>query len=150
MPRITLLFALLPAIACNNPCMPTISGDGLVSFAEDCTPGPDTPGEWCPPASDVLECSGPPFPGEMWGQCHSDKTCSDGMMCITAGFGEVCAPECGECGCLGDQQCLGGSCIGVDDGPVTCLPACEKYGDACPVDGMICDPAVGLCIWPDA
>jgi hypothetical protein len=142
---ITFLSTLILA-ACRDPCMPTFDGGNLVSFDEECATGPNTPGEWCPPVAEELECSGPPFPGEMWGQCHSDKTCSNGFTCITAGMGEVCAPACGECGCLGDQQCLGGSCIGLDDGPVACLPACEA-GDVCPVDGMICDLSVGLCLW---
>ena len=149
--NITSLAILLKLGACGDPCLPTISADTLIKpAAEECfengsSSAAETTGDpvTCEPAEDFagFVCVATPQPGEAWGPCLDDNTCTDGF-CRSTGIGDICLSACTDCGC-DNFKCTGGTC----EANGACVPSCDSE-TAC-LNGTVCDVAEGLCVYPD-
>lgn len=163
-PLLTALTAsALGAVACGDPCMPTITADTLIAPAlidceadmstgsggtSDASTAVDTTGSGdassttgdpvtpIGPKPDPLPvCIAIPVAGEEWGPCVNGE-CAAGLFCKVSGMGDVCLAACDVPGPCSAEKCLGGTCD-MDIG--ACAPPCEAVGDPCPLPGMQCD-----------
>lgn len=83
-------------------------------------------------------------PGLVWGPCNDAGSCDagPGTFCIQGQIGNICAPACDDGGCP-DLGCeMAGECLPTG----ACVPDCTSDAD-CTV-GMVCDSAIGVCVWP--
>lgn len=153
---IAALSASILGSACgDDPCLPTVIADtSIIPAAEMCTTGEPmggsassgvATGPACEPqvVVDPPVCIADPSHGSQWGACLFGNVCNLGLICHQGQVGSVCVSQCDECGCVGADNCIGGTCTDADE----CVPKCVAAGDACPLN-MECDPGLGMCVRP--
>lgn len=152
----TILLLSLSLAACGDPCLPSFQADTLILGADDvCFLTTDA--ETAATGSTISTSTGDTdtggvtggavceqAPGLAWGPCNAEGQCDagPGTFCIATSVGNVCAPACGNDGCL-DLGCdMTGKCLVTG----ACVPACDD-ATGCS-DGMVCDPTLAMCVWP--
>lgn len=135
-----------PGAACHFPCNGWCPNPGMVCD----TSINDGACVW-PTESMPQTCEGSDIPGQPFAPCLAGFTCdAPGTICATDSNRAVCIPISSDNCAEEHAACAGPLGFGTGYGAQVdaCTLTCTADTD-CAVDGMVCGPTFGLCLWPN-